>query len=110
MANYFHLQDKRFKVGDEVQITYKVFEGEKLKAQNFAGILIGVKGNKKTNKMITIRKISKSGIGVERIFPLTSPLITNVVLKKESRYQKAKAYFIRSLSSKLLQKKLFHKK
>lgn len=110
MANNFYFQDKRFKIGDEIQVTYKISEGEKLKAQNFAGLLIGVKGINNTNRMITVRKISKSGIGVERIFPLASPLITNIALKKESRYQKAKAYFIRHLSSKRLQKKLFHKK
>lgn len=110
MANSFYFQDKRFKVGDNVQIMYKLSEEEKIKTQSFSGFLISIKGNNKSNKMITVRKISKSGIGVERIFPLASPLITDIKLKKQSTYQKAKAYFIRHLSSKHLQKKLFHKR
>ena len=110
MANFFYLNDKRFKIGDNVQIIYKLYEEDKVKTQSFSGFLISIKGNNNNNKMITIRKISKFGIGVERIFPLASPLITDIKLKKESTHQKAKAYFIRRLSFKHLQKKLFHKK
>lgn len=110
MANNFYFQDKQFKIGDYLEIKYKISEGEKIKTQNFSGFLIGIKGSNNNNKMITIRKISKFGIGVERIFPLFSPYLTQINLLKNSYYQKAKAYFIRHLSQKELRKRLFHKK
>lgn len=110
MANSFNYQNKHFKIGSTVKISYKLVEGEKSRIQNFTGVLIGVKGNSDQNRMITVRKIGQSGIGVERIFPLSSPFLTKITLLKESRYQKAKAYFIRHLSLKQLQKKLYHKK
>ena len=110
MANFFYLNDKRFKIGDNVQIIYKLYEEDKVKTQSFSGFLISIKGNNNNNKMITIRKISKFGIGVERIFPLFSPYLTQINLLKNSYYQKAKAYFIRHLSQKELRKRLFHKK
>lgn len=108
MANFFKMNDKTFKVGDLIQVGYKLTEGEKSRVQNFSGILIKIKGNSHENKMITVRKMSKSGIGVERIFPLSSPLITQIKLLKQSTYQKAKAYFIRHVSERQLRKRLFH--
>lgn len=108
MANYFKMNDKTFKVGDLLQVVYKITEGEKSRLQNFSGILIRVKGSSPENKMFTVRKISKSGIGVERIFPLSSPLIAQIKLLKQSTYQKAKAYFVRHISERQLRKRLFH--
>ena len=100
MANNFYFQNKQYKVGDYLEI----------KTQNFSGFLIAVKGNDNNNKMITIRKITKSGIGVERIFPIFSPNLLQIKLLKNSNYRKAKAYFIRYLSQKEIRKRLFLKK
>lgn len=110
MANFFTYQEKQFKIGDTIKISYKILEGEKSRIQDFAGILISVKGNNEQNRMITLRKISRSGIGVERIIPLASPFISAIKLLKKSNYQKSKAYFIRDLSLRKLRKKLYREK
>jgi large subunit ribosomal protein L19 len=58
--------------------------------------------------MITVRKIAKSGTGVERIFPLSSPSIADIKVTKKSHFTKARAYFIRDLSAKKMRRKLYH--
>jgi large subunit ribosomal protein L19 len=110
MANHFIYKDKTYAVGDSVGIKYKFKEGEKERQQLFKGIVIRVKGNDEENKMITIRKVSKSGIGIERIIPLKSPFISSIKLDKKGSYQKSKLYFIRNLSDSQLRHKLYHKK
>lgn len=110
MANSFNYKDKTYKVGDTIDIDYKIKEGDKERIQSFKGILLKIKGNTPVNKMITVRKISNAGIGVERIIPLSSPYIANVSLIKKSNYQKAKLYFLRSLSNQELRTKLYQVK
>lgn len=107
MANSFNYKDKTYKVGDTIDIDYKIKEGDKERIQSFTGILLKIKGNTPVNKMITVRKMSNSGIGVERIIPLSSPYISNVSLIKKSNYQKAKLYFLRGLSDQELRSKLY---
>ena len=75
MANSFTYKDKSFRIGSTVDITYKFKEGEKERKQIFKGILIQIKGATPQTKMITVRKISRSGVGVERIIPLISPFL-----------------------------------
>lgn len=110
MANSFLLKDTRYKVGDTVEINYKIKEGDKERIQIFKGILLQIRGNSQDEKMITLRKITKSGIGVERIIPLSSPYITSIKLVKKSSYNKAKLYFIRNLSEQEIRIKLYHVK
>ena len=107
MANSFTFNDKSFSVGDTISITYKLKEDGKERQQIFKGTLIAVKGNRAENKMITIRKTSHSGIGVERIIPIASPYLTGIKLVKKSDYRKAKAYFVRKISEQDLKQKLF---
>lgn len=107
MANSIMYNDKNLAVGDMVSVSYKIREGDKERLQVFAGILIKIKGNRPEIKMITVRKISHSGLGVERIIPLASPLLTSFKLVKKSNYTKAKAYFVRGLSDQQLRKKLY---
>jgi large subunit ribosomal protein L19 len=57
--------------------------------------------------MITVRKISKSGTGVERIFPMSSPFIADIKVEKKSTFSKARAYFVRDLSQKKIRQKLY---
>lgn len=109
MANQLVYKDKKFNIGDTISLHYKIKEGDKERIQIFKGILIKVKGNTPETKTFTIRKISKSGIGVERIIPLSSPYIADIVLIKKTSYKKSKAYFIRGLSDKDLRKKLYKK-
>jgi len=110
MANFLTYKDKTFKVGDTLSIHYKIKEGDKERVQIFKGILIAVKGDSLETRMFTIRKITRSGIGVERIIPLSSPFINDILSIKKSSYQKAKAYFIRDLSEREIRSKLYHDK
>lgn len=110
MANSFKYQEKVICVGDTISLTYKLKEGDKERKQIFKGILIKIKGNTPATKMITVRKISRSGIGVERIIPLMSPLLVSIKVTKKGLNKKAKIYYIRNLSNKQLTQKLYRKK
>lgn len=110
MANTLTFKDKKFQIGDTISVHYKIKEGDKERIQIFKGFLIKVKGNSEETKTFTVRKISKSGIGVERIIPVNSQYIADIVLIKKSTYKKAKAYFIRNLSDRELKRKLYKEK
>lgn len=110
MANSFLYKETRFKVGDTVSIDYKLKEGDKERIQIFKGIIIKIKGDSEANRMITVRKISKIGVGVEKVIPLLSPYIAKMELVKKSSYQKAKLYFIRDLTEQEVRTKLYQVK
>ena len=111
MANSINLNENLYTVGDMITVDYKIIEGEnKERIQQFQGILTSIKGTSPERKMITIRKISKSGIGVERIIPVTSPFIAKITLEKKSNNQKAKLYYLQNLSDQQLRQKLFKPK
>ena len=107
MANSITYKEVDIKVGDTLAISYIIKEGTKERQQLFQGILIKIKGDSDANRMITVRKMSKVGIGVERIIPLASPFIASIKTVKKSDYQKAKLYFIRGLSDQHLRHKLY---
>ncbi len=107
MANSFTYKENHFAVGDMVDIVYKVIEGDKERQQSFKGILLGVKGKDEATRMITVRKMTRSGIGVERIIPLSSPNLVSIKLIKKSNYSKAKLYFVRNLSEQKVKGKLY---
>jgi len=106
MANALKYKDKVIPVGSTVGVTYKFKEGEKEKTQVFKGILIKVKGNNEAARMFTIRKISRSGLGVERIIPLVSPFLVNVSIIKKAKPGKAKLYFLRNLTQRQAKAKI----
>lgn len=110
MSNSFKYKETQVKVGDMISINYKLKEGDKERLQLFKGIVIKIKGDSESARMITVRKVTKSGIGVERIIPLSSPYIESLELVKKSTYNKAKLYFIRDLSDQLLKSKLYQVK
>ena len=74
-----------FSSGDTVAIDVRVVEGGKERLQKFEGIVIGKKGSD-ISATFTVRKIS-CGIGVERIFPLHSPMISKIAVKKKVKVQ-----------------------
>lgn len=82
-----------FKAGDNVTVNYKIIEGSKERIQSFKGDVIKIQGNGATASF-TVRKIS-DGIGVERIFPFTSPNIDSIVLHKVGQVRRARLYYQR---------------
>lgn len=111
MANHVQYRDLNLAVGDTLSVAYKIKEGEKERQQVFKGVLIKIKGADEANRMITVRKISKTGIGIERIMPLASANIATIKVDKKGNFSKAKLYFIRRLSDAETRRKLYsHKK
>ena len=87
-----------FRVGDSVKVHVKVKEGEKDRIQVFQGMVIARKGGG-TGGTFTVRKIS-DGIGVERIFPVHSPIISKVEVVRHGRVRRAKLYYLRERKGK----------
>ena len=96
--DYLKADVPRFKSGDTVAVHYKVKEGNKERIQVFEGVVIRVSGGS-VAKNFTVRKIS-SGIGVERIIPLNSPLIEKIEVKRIGKVRRSKLYYLRNLSGK----------
>jgi large subunit ribosomal protein L19 len=85
-------------VGDTVRVHVRIQEGEKSRIQIFEGTVIAVRnGGPRTT--FTVRKIA-SGVGVERIFPLYSPFVTEVEVKTRHKIRRAKLYYLRKLRGK----------
>lgn len=93
------------RAGDVVKIYRKIKEGAKERSQIFQGTIIAIKGGQSASKMITVRKVS-DGIGVELIFPLSSDQIQKIEFVKRVTAHRAKLYFVRDKSAKVLSKKL----
>ncbi|KIX84535.1 50S ribosomal protein L19 [Thermus filiformis] len=93
-----------FRPGDTVRVAYRVTEGNRTRVQNFEGLVIKVKRNG-VGSSFTVRKVS-FGVGVERIFPMHSPLIEKVEIVQRGRARRAKLYFIRELSEREIRRKL----
>lgn len=87
-----------FKVGDTVAVHVKVREGDKQRIQIFQGVVIRRRGGG-VGETFTVRKIS-SGVGVERIFPVQSPLVTKIDIKSRGYVRRARLYYLRNLSGK----------
>ncbi len=87
-----------FKPGDNIVVSYKIIEGSKERIQDFRGNVLQINGDGAT-KTFTVRKIS-NGVGVERIFPLNSPNISEVKVLKRGKVRRAKLYYLRALTGK----------
>lgn len=94
MANQIKINDTTLGVGDLVIVYQKIQEEKGMRIQPFEGILISIKGRGE-NKMFTVRKIASGGIGVERIWPLNSPWIEKVEVKRKGKVRRAKLYYLR---------------
>ena len=87
-----------FRPGDTLRVTVRVKEGDKERLQAFEGVCIARRGSG-VSETITVRKIS-NGVGVERIFPVHSPMLGNVVVVRRGRVRRAKLYYLRNASGK----------
>jgi large subunit ribosomal protein L19 len=87
-----------FRVGDTVKVHAKVVEGDKERIQIFEGVVIGRQGSG-SRESVRVRKLSY-GVGVERLFPVHSPMIDKIELAKEGKVRRAKLYFLRELRGK----------
>jgi large subunit ribosomal protein L19 len=88
----------RFRPGDTVRVSVRVKEGDKERLQAFEGVCIARRGSG-VSETFTVRKIS-NGVGVERIFPVHSPMIGEVAVVRRGQVRRAKLYYLRQLSGK----------
>jgi len=88
----------RFKAGDTITVHYKIKEGTKERIQNFTGVVLQRSG-KGINSTFTVRKIS-GNVGVERIFPLSSPFIDQIDVNKHGVVRRARIFYMRELRGK----------
>ena len=91
-------QFPKFGTGDTITVYYKIKEGNKERIQHFKGVVLQRKGNG-TTETFTIRKMS-GGIGVERIFPLNSPVLEKIEVNKTGKVRRAKIFYLRKLTGK----------
>ena len=99
-----------FKAGDTVTVHYKIKEGDKERVQLFQGVVIQRKGAGLT-ETFTVRKISNN-IGVERIFPVSSPFIEQIDVNKVGVVRRARIYYLRERrgkSARIKEKRVFNK-
>ncbi|HJM16774.1 MAG TPA: 50S ribosomal protein L19 [Flavobacteriales bacterium] len=88
----------KFSSGDTLTVYYKIKEGNKERIQFFKGVVIQRRGSGAT-ETFTIRKMS-SGVGVERIFPINSPLIDKIEVNKKGKVRRARIFYLRDLTGK----------
>jgi len=91
-------QHPDFKAGDTVTVTYKIKEENKERLQKYRGVVIQRRGTGST-ETFTVRKIS-NGVGVERIFPVTSPFIDSIEVNKRGKVRRARIFYLRNLTGK----------
>ena len=87
-----------FRAGDTVKVHVRVLEGKKERIQIFQGVVIARKGGG-TRETFTVRKMSGS-IGVERVFPIHSPVIDKLEVVRRGKVRRAKLYYLRELRGK----------
>jgi large subunit ribosomal protein L19 len=88
-----------FKTGDTVNVHYRVREGDKERIQQFEGLVISRRGSG-ANQTFMVRKVSSGNIGVERIFPLYSPFVAKIELRKQGDIKRSKLYYLRDRQGK----------
>ena len=99
------------RAGDTVNVIQKISEKDKksgkqkIRLQSFEGLCLAVKHGKDAGGTITIRKVA-SGVGVERIFPIYSPMIDKIEVVKRSKVRRAKLYHIRKKAAKEIKREM----
>ena len=91
-------QFPEFGAGDTITVYYKIKEGSKERIQHFKGVVLQRKGSV-TTETFTIRKMS-GGIGVERIFPVNSPILEKIEVNKKGKVRRARIFYLRERTGK----------
>ena len=91
--------------GDTVRVWQKIVEGGKTRLQAFEGLILAVKHGEEIGGTFTVRKVA-SGVGVEKIFPLYSPLIDRVEMVRRAKVRRAKLYYIRDKASREIRRQM----
>jgi len=97
-SEYLRSDLPEFRAGDTLRVHVKVSEGDKQRIQVFQGVVIARRGNG-TGESFTVRKMS-GGIGVERVFPIHSPILDKIEVVRRGRVRRAKLYYLRGLRGK----------
>jgi len=99
LSSYLKKDLPEIRAGDTVRVFHKIKEGDKERVEMFEGIVIARKHGKEIGATITLRK-EIGGIGVEKIFPLHSPLIEKIEILKKGKARRAKLYYLREATGK----------
>ncbi|MCU0439748.1 MAG: 50S ribosomal protein L19 [Raineya sp.] len=83
-----------FRAGDTVNVHVKIKEGNKERIQQFQGVVIQRKNTNTVNETFTVRKVS-NGVGVERIFPILSPMVDKIELVRKGKVRRSRIYYLR---------------
>ena len=86
-----------FGAGDTVRVNFRIREGDRVRVQAFQGVVIRRQNGLGPAANFTVRRIAGGGIGVERIFPLHSPLIESLEVTRRGSVRRAKLYYLRGL-------------
>ncbi len=91
--------------GDTIRVWQKIVEKGKTRLQAFEGLVIAVKHGKEAGATFTVRRVA-SGVGVEKIFPLYSPMIDSIETLKRSKVRRAKLYHVRDKAAKEIRRQM----
>ena len=104
-ANIEERKGWTFASGDTIRVTSKIKDKDKFRLQAFEGIVLARKHGTGPSATFTVRKVS-NGVGVERIFPLYSPMIDKVEITKKTKTRRSKLYYIRDKAVKEIRRKM----
>jgi large subunit ribosomal protein L19 len=90
----------RLRIGDDVQVHYRIVEGERERVQLVRGTIMRMRKGGGANANFTVRRIAAHGVGVERTFPLHSPRIEKIEVLRHAHVRRAKLYFLRDRQGK----------
>ena len=86
-----------FGPGDSVRVNFRIREGDRERVQAFQGVVIRKSTGKGPSANFTVRRIASGGIGIERIFPMNSPLIDSLEVTRQGSVRRARLYYLRGL-------------
>ncbi len=105
MALFATHNDTKFGVGDIIRVNQRITDGDKSRIQTFEGMVIRIKG-RENGKSFVVRRIGAAQVGIERIYPLISPIIESIEVVKRgtSGVKRSKLYYTRTKSAKEISK------